>query len=124
MTVEIYLRKPEEPTSKECDKADQLPNTLIELEVAYKELEWSSQKLRESTDHLIEEFDKSGGEEAKEYYEYIQDNFEILKQKTSKMAKLKQKMNQMKGVFDIDSMRTESTGSGGAGGLFDEGHSL
>ena len=126
MTVEIFLRKPEQSdVTKNAEEDDNLPNTLLELEMALKELEWTSRKLKDSTDMLTEEFDKSQGEEAREYYEYIQDNQYILKLKKLRMANIQQKINQLKGVFgpSVTTEDLESQSSGGAGGLF-EGHQL
>ena len=124
MTVEIFLRNPNKPaeSSDKTAETDDLPNSLMELEMALKELQWTSEKLKESTDLLTEEFDKSEGEEAKEYYEYILDNLDILRQKKIKITKIEQKINQIKGVFKAPVIE-KSESSGGAGGLLD-GHYL
>ena len=119
MTVEIFLRKKDEPVVLE---EDALPDSLIELEMMMKEIEWSISKLRESTDLLIEEFhkaDKTEEPEAKEYYEYILDNRIILAEKSKLMEEVSRKMNQIRGIFKSAPV-TESVSSG-AGGMV-EGH--
>ena len=122
MTVEIFLRKKEEVVPVE--EPEILPDSLMELEMALKELEWTTEKLKESTDLLIEEFhkaDKANQPEAREYYEYIEDNRAILSEKAKLMDRITRKMNQIRGVFDRSSL-SESVSSG-AGGMV-EGHFL
>ena len=124
MTVEIFLRKPSPPEERKTEE-DILPDSITELEMIHKELEWTSSKLRESTDLLTEEFRRSDGEEAREYYEYIQDNLEVLKQKSKRMNDIQRKINQIRGVFDPISPTVEepSASTASAGGLMD-GHMI
>ena len=100
---------------------EQLPSTLTELEMAYKQLDLTSLKLRESTDLLTEEFRKVSGEEARELYGYIHENLEILKDKADQMKLIDKKVQSIKGVFGKDT--GASTGSG-AGGLMSSDDSI
>jgi hypothetical protein len=122
MTVEIYLRKPpsDEPMPA---KEDDLPDSLMELEMALQELSWTFEKLKESTDLLTEEFRCAEGEEAREYYGYVQDNLEIMRAKAERMERIKNKINQIKGIFPTVFHDQDSSESSGAGGLMD-GHLL
>jgi hypothetical protein len=97
----------------------------MELEMMLKELEWTSSKLRESTDLLTEEFRRSEGEDAREYYEYIQDNLDVLKQKAKKMDAIRRKINQIRGEFDSASFPADETSAStaSAGGMMD-GHMI
>ena len=117
MTIEVILRKPELNPKSYPNEVDSLPNDLLSLEVRLKELEFASVKLRESTDLITEEFRSSEGEEAREYYEYIQDNLEILKSKDREMGSIKKKMNLIKGRFDSDERSSTSSVTNGAGGI-------
>ena len=123
MTIEVFLRKPEPVQESNPDEMESLPSDLLSLEVRLKELEFTSVKLRESTDLLTEEFRNTEGEDAREYYEYIQDNLEILKSKAREMGLIKKKMNQIKGIFDTDQESSTSSITAGAGGL-NEGHMI
>lgn len=117
MTIEVILRKPELNPKSNPNEMDSLPNDLLSLEVRLKELEFASVKLRESTDLLTEAFRSSEGEEAREYYEYIQDNLEILKSKDREMSSIKKKMNLIKGRFDSGERASTSSVTNGAGGI-------
>jgi hypothetical protein len=115
MVVEVYLRnKAQDSLSDE----EALPNNLLELETMLKELEMTAEKLRDSTDLLTEEFRKSEGDEAREFYEYIQDNLGILKSKNDKMKRIDARMQSIGGVFK---KTTDASSSSGAGGLMDQG---
>ncbi len=96
---------------------DGLPNNLSELEALLSEIDFTFTKLKESTNILTEEFRVAQGEEAREYYEYIQDNMEILKSKEKKMTAIRSKINQIRGTFPIPTKKDESSSSG-AGGVF------
>jgi hypothetical protein len=117
MTIEVILRKQELNPKSNPNEMDSLPNDLLSLEVRLKELEFASVKLRESTDLLTEEFRSSEGEEAREYYEYVQDNLEILKSKDREMGSIKKKMNLIKGRFDSEERPSTSSVTNGAGGI-------
>jgi hypothetical protein len=113
MVVDVFIRE----NSGTNQEEGALPDTILGLEMIYKEVELTVEKLMESTDLLTEEFRKSEGDGAREYYEYIQENLEILKLKREKMKAIKEKMNSIRGVF-AGSIDKASTGSG-AGGLMD-----
>ena len=99
MVVDVYLKNKEAVV---LTPEEQLPSTLTELEMAYKQLELTSLKLRESTDLLTEEFRKVSGEEARELYGYIHENLEILKDKADQMKLIDKKVQSIKGVFGKD----------------------
>ena len=112
MVVEVFIPK----KSSVIPEEEGLPDTMLELEMQLKETEFATEKLRESTDLLTEEFRKSEGDEAREYYEYIQDNLEILRKKMERMKRIEDKMNTIRGIF---TKSPDVSSSSGAGGLMD-----
>ena len=122
MTVEIYLGKPATGKQPGEMKQDDLPDSLMELEMMLEELKWTFEKLKESTDLLTDEFRRAEGDEAREYYEYIQDNLEILRNKSEKIDRIQKKVNQIKCIFP-QPVKPDESSSSGAGGLMD-GHLL
>jgi seryl-tRNA synthetase len=120
MVVEVYLRKNQ---ANEDESVENLPDSLLELEMMKGEVLHSLEKLKESTDLLIEEFRKTSENDAMELYEYIQDNLDIIKTKNGKLERISARINQKKGLFH--SLNTDGDTSRGAGGLIDshdEGH--
>ena len=114
MVVEVYLK-----TTNSADSGETLPDSILELEMSHREIQVTLEKLQESTDILMEEFRKAGdNEEAKEYYEYVQDNMHIIKSKTDRLEKITQKINTIKGIFPIIQVKP----AGGTMMEQDEGH--
>jgi hypothetical protein len=106
MVVEVYL-KDKVPIADERD----LPDTLLELEMVKGEMEVTISKLRESTDLLVEEFRAAQGDEAREYYEYVQDNLAILEQKSGRLHEIETKINMIRGIFPKKSTGEDSSES-------------
>jgi len=120
MVVEVYLKSSE--TGDSANEAS-LPDTLLELEMMKGELSHSIEKLKESTDLLTTEFRKSEGKDAKELYEYIQDNLDILRGKNDRFEQITNRINQKKGIFPQKALNTDaSTGAGGIMNGSEEGH--
>ena len=120
MVVEVYLQKDQ---NRQDALDESLPDNLLELEMMKGELSHSLEKLKESTDLLTEEFRKSEDSDAREFYEYIQDNLDIMRRKTERMDEITARINQKKGLFK--SSRADGDASTSAGGLVDsqeDGH--
>lgn len=111
--VELYL-KPKGTTPS--DDQDYLPDSLLELERLLKELEFSNDRLKQSTDELEEAVRSSQGDEAREYYEYVQDNLAIIKARSQKIDRIHRKMDSLKGIFK-NSESSGNSDSCGAGGI-------
>jgi uncharacterized coiled-coil protein SlyX len=128
MPVEVYLRKADGLPDTETSGTAILPDSMLELESMLYELEFTLSKLRESTDLLTEEFRKAEGEVAREYYEYIQDNMEIMKQKVQRITDIKQRIDQIRGVFPSSNQSNQRShdAAGGVQDLVDreDGHLL
>lgn len=93
MVVEVYLK------SNATESAESLPDSIHELEMMKEEIQHSLLKLQESTDLLVEEFRSAEGDEAKEYYEYAQENLGIIKYKTARIDEIQKKIDSIRCVF-------------------------
>lgn len=93
MVVEVYL-KGNQPSE------EQLPDTILELECRLGEVRLSYEKLKESTDLLIDECRAATSEsDARDYYSYAQENLAILEVKAEFMKRIQTKIDQLRGVF-------------------------
>jgi hypothetical protein len=93
MVVEVYIRNNSTPEAS-------LPDSILELESMLGEARLSFEKLKESTDVLTEECRKAENEdEAKEFYNYVQENLSILEAKSTLINEIERKIAQMRGVF-------------------------
>jgi hypothetical protein len=112
--VEVTLGRKDPLSFPEMEEA--LPESLLELEHILQELQYTYNKLRESTDLLVEEVRKNDGDEAREYYEYVQENLGIMMTKSNKMEKVRRKIDSLRGVKEpVPTDR--SSDSCGAGGV-------
>lgn len=111
MAVEIHLRK-------DADTTMELPDRLVELEMRLDETNLTVAKLKESTDLLTEEFRKSESEhEAREYFEYIQENRMIIEEKSKLIESIMAKIHAIKGI-----PRKHEQSASPAQGQTEEGH--
>lgn len=113
--VEIYIKP--KGLVPSTDEQDFLPESALELEHLLTQIKFGYDKLQESTDLIIEEFRKSDGDEAREYYEYILENSAILKSKQCRMDSIQRKIDSLKGVHNPPTL-DDSSESSGAGGIF------
>ena len=91
MVVEVYLKG---------NREEQLPDTILELESRLGEVRLSYEKLKESTDLLVDECRAATSEsDAKDYYLYAQENLAILEVKEEFMKRIQTKIDQLRGVF-------------------------
>ncbi len=93
MVVEVYMKS----TMSESNEG--LPDSIHELEMMKEEIEHTMSKLQESTDILIDEFRSTDGEEAREYFEYVQDNLAVLKDKAARVDDIQNKIDSIRCVF-------------------------
>ena len=112
MAVEIYLK-----SGPALD--DSLPTTILELEMRLDELTLTVEKLKASTDILADECrNAKSEEEAREFYEYVEDNLEILKQKESSIIQIKDRIDTIKGIVAKKSQTPEQSAGGVCDGHF------
>ncbi len=113
MVVEVYLKGNQPPD-------EQLPDTILELESQLGEVRLSYEKLKESTDLLVDECRAATSEsDARDYYLYAQENLAILEVKAEFMKRIQWKIDQLSGVVpsaqhqdDSQALEQQGTDSG------------